>query len=160
MKPIFFIFLLCVLINVTAHAQKAATSSAREAKPAFSVESVIPHGTAIGRTNYSVSFSGQDFKDRNYVFFTDSNATVAYIKVNGIMLRLTGGPNPEHIMTYTGGGYTVTLDVTKKISAGSLADDSDDKSNLKIEGTLAIYNHSGQVVGKKFTGIQTNIVKN
>lgn len=143
MKIILSIILFCSFLIRGASAQDGS------AKPAFSVNAVTPPARQSGNLNYLLSLSEQNFKNNQYVFYTDSNATVAYINVDGKILRLTGGTNPEHIMAYFGNGYTVTLGTGKNM-------DVNNTGSLKIAATLAIYNRTGNVVVEKVTGEQFN----
>jgi hypothetical protein len=154
MKTIFSILILGSLITTAASAQNSSGSE----KPSISLDAVTVQTHQAGNLNYLLSTSDQDFKNQKYVFCTDSNATIAYISINGFLLRLTGGPNAEHIMAYTGSGYTVTLSRDKNVSPSS-SPAPDDQSNLKIQATLVIYAKNGQAVAKKVIGTQFNAVK-
>jgi len=113
---------------------------------------VIPPSHQTGNSNYLLSLSEEDLKNNKYVFYTDSSATVSYLTINGSIIRLTGGLNPENIMAYVGKGYTVTLTTNKNTA-------SVDGANMKITASLVIYNQSGQVLVKNVTGKEINISK-
>jgi len=144
MKAIFSIILFISLIISSASAQNSLVS------PPISLGVVIPPSHQTGNSNYILSLSDEDFKNNKYVFYTDSSATVAYLAINGSVVRLTGGSNPENIMAYVGNGYTITLSITKNTGAA-------DEGNLKITATLVIYNQPGQVLVKNATGSMLNI---
>jgi hypothetical protein len=154
MKSFFFIILFGLVIISTTSAQNSSES----VRSLVTMDVVTPPSQQIGNSNYLVSLSEKDFNSKQYVFYTDSNATVAHLSINGISLRLTGGYNPENIMAYTGSGYTVTLSTDKRVAQP--ATNSDDESNFKIAATLVIYDRSGQTIVKKVMGSQINRVKN
>jgi hypothetical protein len=158
MKPFFSIIVVGSLTLSVASAQNVS-SEHQNAEPAFSMEAVTPPGSYHGNINYQLASSAEDLNKQNFILYTDSNATVAYIKINRTAVRLTGGPNPENIMTYLGSGYTVTLRVTKKYST-IVKGNSDDEKTVKIDATLVIYDKSGKAVGEKATGCQITPVKN
>jgi hypothetical protein len=144
MKTISFIIFLSVVIFSTVSGQSNSE------KPPFSVGTVTPPIHQTGKPNYLLSFSEQDFNNGKYIMYTDSNATVAYININGNILRLTGGPNPEHIMAYTCKGFTVTLSNPANASLNNL----DENGNLKVVASITIYNKMGQAVVEKVTDAQ------
>jgi hypothetical protein len=154
MKSLFSTILFGLVLTSTGSAQ----NSSGVAKLPFLIGVVAPPSQQTGNSNYLLSLSEKDYKSKIYVFYTDSNATVAHLTINGVNIRLIGGPNPEHIMAYVNNNYTVTLSPDKKVSQPST--NSDDESNFEMSATLAIYNRKGQVVLKKVTGSQTNRVKN
>lgn len=119
-------------------------------KAPFLIGEVEIPGQQAGRLNYLLSLSQQDFNNQIYVFYTDSNATVAYININGRKLRLTGGTNPEHIMAYAGYDYTVTINNARKDM-----NSTNSKDKWGISGTLVIYNKMGQAVVEDVQGTQT-----
>jgi hypothetical protein len=147
MKILFSIILVGSLFISKASAQVGSAK-------APSVDVVIPPSQQMGNTNYLLSLSDQDFKNQKYIFYTDSSATVAYIKIDGVGVRLTGGPNPENIMAYTCKGYTVTLNTNKKTPESA----TNNNCNYKIQATLVIYRNSGSMA-KQVTGVQINVVK-
>jgi hypothetical protein len=136
----------------------AQNNSPKKAEP-FTVDAVTPPNHQTGSTNYTLANSEQDYKNGKYVFCTDSNATVAYLTINGFTIRLAGGPNPENILAYTGKDYTVTLSISKT-NSNKILDNADDYISVKVDATLVIYNGAGKVVGKKVTGEKINAVKN
>ncbi len=124
----------------------------------FVLDTVAPMAPPGGHSNYLVSLTEDDFKHDRFVFYTDSNATMAFLRINGNDLVLTGGPNPEHIMAYTSKYFTATLSVSKStpvVNTGL----SDDKKVMKIEGRLCVYNSKGQMVAKDVTGHLITLVK-
>jgi hypothetical protein len=157
MKTIFSFLLVGSLLIHTASAQKAVEQN-QQAKPPFSVGEVTPLFTPVGNINFLFSLSAQDYKNQKYVFYTDSTATVAYINIDGNTIRLSGGSNAEGIMTYISKNYTVTLSMHNIAAKAKYA--NDDHSQTTLDGTLAIYNSAGKVVGKKVTGIKIKAVKN
>ena len=157
MKTIISILLGCLITTATIFAQSQNSGSVQGSQP-FSIESFASTNTQVGNTNYQYSFSEKDLKNSLVVFYTDSNATVAYIKINGFTYKLSGGPNPEHILAYNGSGFTVTLSFSNNTTRSILLN-SDDRMGVKSEGTLAVYNNKGQVIGKAVTGMQVNAVK-
>lgn len=154
MKTILSFIIILALGNTLAFAQQKAAS-----KPAFTIDEVIPPNAQSGSSNYLASLSGEDLKNGKFIFYTDSNSTVAHIRINGMDIRLTGGPNPEQIMAYTCKNYTVTLSVSKKTPVKSESN-GDDLSTLKIEGILTIYSAGGQAVSNPITGKLRYAVKN
>jgi len=141
MKIVFSLLLSSLLTVSVVSAQNEVS-----AKEPFSVDVVNPAPIAQkGNAGYLLSLTEQDFKNGNYVFYTDSNATIAHVRINGNDIRLTGGENGEHIMAYVCKDYTVTLSTNN-------ADSHRELDNGKMEGMLVIYNSMGQVVGKKVTG--------
>ena len=134
MKSVFFATFFGLVIISTVSAQN------NSAAPKFLVGAVVPPTQEVGNSNCLLALSDQDFKNKKYVFYTDSNATVAYVNINGTNLRLTGGPNPENIMVYTCKGYTLTL---KK---------SGSQGNSSNTATMVIYDKMGQAVINKVTG--------
>ena len=124
MKAIFSIILVGSLLVSKVSAQNKPSEGEAQGK-SFSIMAVTPPANQTGATNYTLSLSDLDFKSQKYVFYTDSNATVAYININGNKIRLTGGANPEHIFTYVSKGYTVTLSVAKG-TPGAILSNSDD----------------------------------
>lgn len=156
MKTIFSTILFSLFIIFNASAQNSFTQN-NSAKPVISIDAVAPPNQQSGNSNYLLSFSEEDYKNKKYVFYTDSNGSVAYLTINGNSLRLTGGQNPEHIMAYTGYGYTAILSNDKKGSED--ASDMDENGDWKISATLTVYSKTGQVLVKKVDGIQINGVK-
>jgi len=154
MKTIISFIFILVLSNSPAFAQQKTPS-----KVPFTIDAVVPPGVQSGGSNYLASLSGEDLKNARYIFYTDSNSTVAHININGTDVRLTGGPNPEQIMAYTCKNYTVTLSVSKKTPIKSESN-GDDISTLKIEGILTIYTAGGQAISKPITGKLRYAVKN
>ena len=144
MKTIFFTFLLGSFTLLTATAQNTT------AKEPFSVSAVTAPHKQAGKVNYLLALSAEDFQNKQYVFYTDSNARVAHITINGKDIRLTGGTNAEHIMAYVGGGYTVTLHNSTATSGNAM----DKKGNLTSVTTLVIYNKMGQTIVRQVTGNQ------
>lgn len=138
MKAIFFIIIFGALIVPAASAQTTAKN------PPFQVGTVVAPDHQAGKKNYLLSLSPEDFSNKKYVFYTDSNATVAYINIGGNRLRLTGGPNAEHIMAYVGNGYTVTLKNTP----------NPNEKGKNMTGTLVIYDKMGQAVVENVAGLQ------
>jgi len=149
MKIIFSIILFGGLITSTVFAQNDSP------KPAFSVDIVTPTNKQAGNMNYLLSLSDKDLKNQKYVFYTDSNATVAYVRINGDMVRLTGGSNPENIMAYTAKGYTVTLKLNQNTS-NEILNNTEDHISVKKEATLVIYSNSGKSVVSNVIGAQIN----
>lgn len=137
MKKILSIFFCGMLAFSAASAQNTGSAS-------FSVETLQAIRPQSGQFNYLVSFSLQDFSQHKYVFYTDSDAHVAYININGNPLRLTGGANAERIMAYSGYGYTVTLNNIKRNTAGN------------ITATMVVFDSMGKAVVKEVTGTQAN----
>jgi len=145
MKTIFSITFFYLLLLLSASAQNAP------AKTPFSITALTAPNRQVGKINYLLALSNEDFQNKQYVFYTDSNARIAHININGKDIRLTGGPNAEHIMAYVGEGYTVTLHNCPIASKNT----TDTKGNLTVVSTLVIYNNMGQAVVKKVTGNQT-----
>lgn len=150
MKSVLFAFLFSAAMAPVVSAQNNS-SGAGAAKPAFSLDAVTTPARQAGNINYLFSLSEQDFNNQSYVFYTDSNATVAHIRIGGNDIRLTGGHNPENIMTYTGKGYTITLTINKQSN-----DNKGGRNSLKTKAMLVVYKSGGGVVGNKVTGIQIN----
>ncbi len=155
MKFFSTLLLFCSIAITTVSAQNNSTKKA----PPFTVDKVSPPNHQTGRTNYVLSNSEKDLKNRDFIFCTDSNSTVAYLTINGFTIRLAGGPNPENILAYNGSGYAVTFSITKT-SSNTTINDKDDYTGVKVDGILSIYNSKGQVIGKKVTGVEINAVKN
>jgi hypothetical protein len=145
MKSILFSLFFSSLISLTASAQNTPAK-----KEAFSIAAVtVPH-KQTGKVNYQLALSPEDFQNKQYIFYTDSNARVAHITINGKDIRLTGGPNAEHIMAYSGEDYTVTLHNETATDGNAL----DNKGNLTAVTTLVIYDKMGRAVVRKVTGNQ------
>jgi hypothetical protein len=155
MKTIFSLFLFGALSITTVFAQVTAGPNGK----LFSVDAVTPPAQQTGNSNYLISLSDEDFTNQKYVVYTDSNATVAYLRINGTLVKLTGGLNAEHIMAYTTKNYTLTISVTKK-SPDAKASNPDDLRATKIEGMMNVSNSKGQAVVRKFSGRLTMAVKN
>ena len=149
----FFSLLLFASISITTVSAQAST-----AQP-FSTDVVTAPKQQTGSGNYLISLKDEDFKTKKYIAYTDSNARVAYIQVNGSPVRLTGGPNAEHIMAYTSKNYTLTISITKKLPMAK-SEDSDDRTSTKIEGLINISDSKGRTIVTKFTGSVTTAVKN
>lgn len=145
MKTIFLIAVFVSILFIPASAQNTP------AKTPFSIAALTTPNRQIGKVNYLLALTNEDFQNKQYVFYTDSNARVAHININGKDIRLTGGPNDEHIMAYVGGGYTVTLHNSTVANRNM----TDKKGNLTVVTTLVIYNKMGQAVVEKVTGSQT-----
>lgn len=144
MKAIFSAILLSSFFLFSTSAQTT------QAKEPFALAAVTTPHKLKGKVNYLLALSKEDFQNKQYVFYTDSNARVAHITINGKDIRLTGGPNAEHIMAYAGGGYTITLSNPGAVSGNT----TDNKGNLTSVTTLVIYNKMGQTIVKQVTGNQ------
>jgi hypothetical protein len=156
MKTIFSLFLFGAFISPAVLAQNNLSKDV-SSEPSFSVDAVNPPVGLSGKTNYMLSLSDKDFNNKVYVFYTDSNATVAHIRINGNDTRLTGGPNPENIMAYTCKGYTITLSENKKPTSD--VNITTGTNQQKMEATLVIYTGT-ETVGKKVCGVKINDAKN
>ncbi len=157
MKTLFSTILVIFLATAAVSAQNNNVKT-KQGKQPISVETFTLAPVQTGNTNFQYSLTENDFNNKQFVFYTDSNATVAYMKIDGFTRRFTGGANPEHIMTYTGGGYTITLSFNNNATRKIILNE-DDRMGVKSDGSLAIYNNKGQVVGEKVTGMQVNAVK-
>ena len=157
MKAISSVILISLISSASLFAQTNTTHPLPPRLP-FVLDSLTPMVPPGGNNNYIVSLTDEDFKNRKYVFYTDSNATVAFLRINGNDVTLTGGPNPEHIMAYTSKYFTATLSISKTTAAAKEGD-ADDKKMMKIEGHLCVYNSRGQMVAKDITGRLITAVK-
>lgn len=146
MKTILFTFFFGSLLLSSVSAQ----NSAPKTKTPFSIATLTAPVRQTGKVNYLLALSQEDFQNKQYIFYTDSNAKVAHININGKDIRLTGGPNAEHIMAYVGEGYTVTLHNSPVASENT----TDKKGNLNVVTTLVVYNKMGRAVVEKVTGNQ------
>lgn len=158
MKTIFSIILFSLLAISPVMSQSSSVNLDKTVRP-ISVETFTSSNSQVGNTNYRFSLSDEDFAKRQFVFYTDSNATVAYLKLNGFEIKMNGGPNPEHIWAYTCKGFTVTLSIDNT-GAKTAESNEDDHISVKATGTLVVYNNKGQVIGNKVTGVKVTAVKN
>ncbi len=151
MKPFFLSFLIAISISQVVSAQHNPTQNGT-AKPSFSVDKIVPPSQLSGNNNYLLSLNKKDFSTRSYVFYTDSNATIAHISINGTSLRLTGGLNAENSMSYNCKDYTVTLnDINKSASQGGNTDGNPNR--VEIATSLIIYTNT-TVIGEKLVGVE------
>ncbi len=91
MKTIFSVAVFS-LISATIVFAQANTTKPLPPKLPFTIDTVAPSANQTGNSNYVVSYSDEDFKNKKYVFYTDSNATKAYININGHDMILRGWP--------------------------------------------------------------------
>ncbi len=154
---IFFIVVVGSLFFTSVILGQNGTTQNAVAKSELVLEPLSTLTQPVGKLNYIFSGSAEDFKNNKYVFYTDSNATVAHLVVNGTPIRLTGGPNPEHIMAYTNKEYTVTLSINKPKTIGDADKNTvDNHENTEVDATIVVYDYTGHVLGAKVTGIQIN----
>ena len=139
MKTIFTTLILGILIIPVVSAQNSPTHKLDE-KGNILVAIVTPPAKQTGSANFLLSLNEKELHNKTYEFYTDSNATVAHVNINGNEIRLTGGPNAEHIMTYSGKGYTFTISFDKK--ANQAMSNNPDGSMVEIETTLVVYTPS------------------